>query len=200
SSHSPGSSTSPRTSMPRAGVTAEDVVTAAADIADEIGYDNLTMSLVADRLGIRSPSLYKHIDGLADLQHRIATLSMSALRARTREPCPGTAGPDALAAFARAFRSYVVTHPGRYTATIGAEFTGPEDPLFKASARLLDSIAAVLRGYGISADEMDHALRTIRSTFHGFAALQAANGFQWSADPDESFDWMIHFVDRGLRR
>jgi hypothetical protein len=112
----------------------------------------------------------------------------------------GTAGPDALAAFARAFRSYVVTHPGRYTATIGAEFTGPEDPLFKASARLLDSIAAVLRGYGISADEMDHALRTIRSTFHGFAALQAANGFQWSADPDESFEWMIHFVDRGLRR
>lgn len=186
--------------MPRAGVTAEDVVAAAADIADEIGYDNLTMSLVADRLGIRSPSLYKHIDGLADLQHRIATLAITELGEATRDAMLGTAGPDALAAFARAFRSYVVTHPGRYTATIGAEFTGPEDPLFKASARLLDSIAAVLRGYGISADEMDHALRTIRSTFHGFAALQAANGFQWSADPDESFEWMIHFVDRGLRR
>jgi Tetracyclin repressor-like, C-terminal domain len=100
----------------------------------------------------------------------------------------------------QAFRSYVVAHPGRYTATIGAEFTGPEDPLFKASARLLDSIAAVLRGYGIAADEMDHALRTIRSMFHGFAALQAANGFQWSADLDESFEWMIHFIDQGLRR
>jgi Tetracyclin repressor-like, C-terminal domain len=47
---------------------------------------------------------------------------------------------------------------------------------------------------------MDHALRSIRATFHGFAALQAASGFQWSADPDESFEWMIHFVDRGLRR
>ena len=186
--------------MPRAGLTAADIVIAAADIADESGYDNLTMGLVADRLGVRAPSLYKHVDGLADLQHRIATLAISELGEATRDAMLGTSGPDALAAFARAFRTYVVAHPGRYTATIGAEPIGPEDPLLKASARLLDSIAAVLRGYGISPDDMDHALRTIRSTFHGFAALQAANGFQWSADPDESFEWMIHFVDRGLRR
>jgi AcrR family transcriptional regulator len=186
--------------MPRAGLTAADIVIAAADIADELGYDNLTMGLVADRLGVRAPSLYKHIDGLADLQHRVATLAISELGEATRDAMLGTAGPDALAAFARAFRTYVVAHPGRYTATIGAEPIGPADPLFTASARLLDSIAAVLRGYGISPDDMDHALRTIRSTFHGFAALQAANGFQWSADPDESFEWMIHFVDRGLRR
>ena len=186
--------------MPRVGLTAQDVVVAAADIADEIGYVNLTMGLVADRLGVRSPSLYKHVDGLADVQHRIATLAITELGEATRDAMVGTAGRDGLAAFAKAFRSYVIAHPGRYTATIGAEFTGADDPLFTASARLLDSIAAVLRGYGISADEMDHALRTIRSTFHGFAALQAANGFQWSADPDETFEWMIHFVDRGLRR
>jgi hypothetical protein len=57
----------------------------------------------------------------------------------------------------------------------------------------------MLRGYGIGDDEMDHAIRTIRCTVHGFAALQAASGFQWSGNPDESFDWMIRFIDRGLR-
>ncbi len=46
---------------------------------------------------------------------------------------------------------------------------------------------------------MDHAIRTIRCTMHGFAMLEASRGFQWSADPDESFDWMIRFIDRGLR-
>jgi hypothetical protein len=30
--------------------------------------------------------------------------------------------------------------------------------------------------------------------------LEASGGFQWSNDPDESFEWMIRFVDRGLRR
>jgi hypothetical protein len=31
------------------------------------------------------------------------------------------------------------------------------------------------------------------------AILEASRGFQWDADPDESFEWMIGFIDRGLR-
>ncbi len=46
---------------------------------------------------------------------------------------------------------------------------------------------------------MDHAIRTIRCTIHGFAVLEASGGFQWSNDPGESFEWMIRFIDRGLR-
>ena len=65
----------------------------------------------------------------------------------------------------------------------------------RVHARLLDK----LRGYGVSDADMDHALRTIRSTMHGFAMLEASRGFQWDADPDESFAWMIGFIDRGLR-
>jgi hypothetical protein len=68
-----------------------------------------------------------------------------------------------------------------------------------ASTRVINSIAAVLRGYGISEDDMSHAIRAIRSTMHGFAMLEASRGFQWDADPDQSFDWMIRFIDRGLR-
>ena len=39
----------------------------------------------------------------------------------------------------------------------------------------------------------------MRSAFYGFATLQSARGFQWSADVDESFEWLIDLVDRGLR-
>jgi AcrR family transcriptional regulator len=185
--------------VPRAGLTSDDVVTAAAGLIDEIGYHDLTMGLLAQRLGIRAPSLYKHVDDVADLQHRIATRAMNELGEAVRDAMQGRAGLDALSALLTATRAYVTAHPGRYTATIGAEFKGPDDPLLAASARVLASIAAVLRGYGIGDDEMDHAIRTIRCTIHGFAALQASNGFQWSADPDESFEWMIRFIDRGLR-
>jgi AcrR family transcriptional regulator len=185
--------------LPRAGLTGDDVVTAAAGLIDEIGYQELTMGLLAQRLGVRAPSLYKHVDGLADLQHRIATLAMTELGEAVRDAMQGRAGIDALNALLTATRAYVTAHPGRYTATVGAEFTGTDDPLLTASARVLASIAAMLRGYGIGDDEMDHAIRTIRCTIHGFAALQASNGFQWSGDPDESFDWMIRFIDGGLR-
>jgi AcrR family transcriptional regulator len=185
--------------VPRAGLNGGDVVAAAAGLADEVGYASLTMGLLADRLGIRPPSLYKHVDGLADVQHRLATLAMTELGEVIRDAVQGRAGRDALAALLTAVRGYVSAHPGRYMATTGVGFTGPDDPLLAASTRVINSIAAVLRGYGIAEDKMTHAIRTIRSTIHGFAILEASRGFQWDADPDESFEWMIGFIDRGLR-
>jgi hypothetical protein len=59
--------------VPRAGLSSQDVVAAAAELADEASCTELSMGLVAQRLGIRTPSLYKHVDDLADLQHRVAT-------------------------------------------------------------------------------------------------------------------------------
>ena len=188
--------------MPRAGLSGGEVVAAAAGLADEIGYAGLTMGLLAERLGVRTPSLYKHVGGLEDLQHQVATLAMTEVGDVIRDAVQGLAGADALAALLHAVRGYVTRHPGRYTATAGgggAVLRGPDDPLLAASARVLATIAAVLRGYGIGEDEMDHAIRTIRCTIHGFAMLEASGGFQWSNDPDESFEWMIRFIDRGLR-
>ncbi len=185
--------------MPRAGLSSQDVVAAAAELADEAGYKELTMGLVAQRLGIRTPSLYKHVDDLADLRHRVATQAMTELGEAIRDALQGRSGLDALTAMLTTIRAYVTVHPGRYAATVGAQFTGPDDPLLTAASRLLGSIAAMLRGYGIGDTEKDHSIRTLRCTNHGYAALQSDDGIQWSADTDETFDWMIRFLDRGLR-
>jgi hypothetical protein len=108
----------------------------------------------------------------------------------------GCSGRDALAAAARAFRGYVVAHPGRYAATVGVV---ADEDLLKAGDRALEAFRAVLRSYPVKPAEVDHALRTVRSLFHGFATLEAGRGFQWSADIDESLEWLITFADRGLR-
>jgi AcrR family transcriptional regulator len=183
----------------RAGLTPGEVVRVAADIADETSFASVTLGLVAERLGVRAPSLYKHVDGLADLQHRIATLAMTEFGDIARDAAAGLAGRDALAALAYALRSYVTAHPGRYTATIGAEFTGPDDPLLTAGTRVIELIGAVLRGYRIDEAVIVHAIRSVRCTLHGWAALQAVNGFQWSGDLDVSFEALIDFMDSGLR-
>ncbi|MFD7508136.1 TetR/AcrR family transcriptional regulator [Streptomyces sp. NPDC059853] len=175
------------------------MVAAGAALADEVGFAHLTMGLLAARLGVRTPSLYKHVGGQEDLNRRIAALALSEAADAVGSAVQGRAGRDALAAAARAFRGFVLAHPGRYAATIGVEPTGPDDPMAAASRRLLDAFVAVLRGYRIREADVDHALRMLRSLFHGFATLQAADGFQWSADIDESFTWLIDFADRGLR-
>lgn len=185
--------------MPRAGLSTGEVVAAGAQLADEIGLPALTLAALADRLGVKAPSLYKHVDSLADLQHRIAALAMNEFGDALRDALQGRAGADALTAMFNTLRGYVGEHPGRYSATTGAPFHGEQDPLFVAGLRVINSIRAVLLSYGIAPDETDHAIRALRCIIHGFATLQAANAFQWSNDPDESYAWMIQFVDAGLR-
>ena len=89
--------------------------------------------------------------------------------------------------------------PRPVRATVGEGFTGPDDPLLAATTRVIDSISAALRGYGISDADMVHAIRTVRCTIHGFATLAEAGGFRWSGEPGDTFDYMIGFIDRGLR-
>ena len=67
--------------MPRAGLTRDRVVHAGADLADEVGLGEATVSALARRLGVRVASLYSHVDGAADLQEGIA--------------CPWTSSPTA---------------------------------------------------------------------------------------------------------
>ncbi len=185
--------------MPRAGLATATVTVAGADLADEIGFDQLSMGALAERLGVRTPSLYKHVTSLRDLAHRIAVLAANELADALREATQGRAGSDALAAGAQAMRQYVKDHPGRYAAGNGRRPTGPDDPFIAASGRVLTSLAAVLRGYGIDPDQEIHALRMLRSMLHGFATLEVDGGFQMNTDVDESFAWIVDFIDQGLK-
>lgn len=185
--------------MPRVGLNTAEVVAAAAEFADEAGIGSVSLAALAGRLGVKAPALYKHVDGIGDLQHRIATLAMTELGDALRDALQGKSRVDAIGALFTAVQSYIAKHPGRYSATTGAQFLGDDDPLLVAATRVIDSIRAVLSGYGIRPDKLDHAIRMVRCTIHGYAVLQAANAFQWGNDPDESVLWMIQFVDAGLK-
>lgn len=156
------------------------------------------MGLLAARLGVKPPSLYKHVTGHADLAHRIAVLAMNEVSDALRDATQGRAGRDALTAAAQALRTYVKSHPGRYAAANTARPTGPDDPLVPATDRLLTSLAAVLHGYAVDPGQEVHALRMLRSALHGFVTLELDGGFQINTDIDDSFTWLVTFVDQGL--
>lgn len=185
--------------MPRAGLGPARVVAAGAALADEVGFSSLTLAQLAERVGVRTPSLYKHIASQDDLNRQIAALALTEAADAVGAATQGLAGRDALAAAGRAFRDFVLTHPGRYAATVGVAPTSPQDPVAVAGARLLSSFTSVLQSYDIAPQDTVHALRALRSVFHGFGTLQSAHGFQWTADIDGSFQWLIALIDTGLR-
>jgi AcrR family transcriptional regulator len=185
--------------MPRAGLTSASVTEAGAALVDEIGFDQLSMSVLADRLGVRTPSLYTHVSNQAELAHSIAVLAMKELADAIRDAIAGRAGRDALTAGAAAMRTYVREHPGRYAAGNAAQLTGPDDPLLPASRRVMDSWAAMLHGYHLDTNQEIHALRMLRSILHGFGTLEAAGSFQVDAPVEDSFAWIVDFIDHGLQ-
>lgn len=186
--------------MPRAGLDPALVVAGAAGLADEVGLANVTMGLLGERLGVRAPSLYKHIDGQGDLNRRIAVLALTEMGDALRDALRERAGRDALSAAARTMRAFMIEHPGRYAATIQIIADGPDDPLVAAGARVIEALSTVLAGYTIDPTDATHALRMLRSLFHGFAVLEAAGGFQMNTDIDDSFEWLVDFVDHGMRK
>ena len=66
--------------MPRAGLTRARVASVAADVADEVGLERLTLAAVAQRLGVSGPALYKHVAGLDALQRDVAVLKGYGIR------------------------------------------------------------------------------------------------------------------------
>ncbi len=184
--------------MPRVGLTTSEVVLAAAHLADQDGLETVTIAAVAGRLGVQPPALYRHIDGIGDLRRRIATLAMVDLGDELRDGLQGKAGRDALAALFAVVQGYVDSHPGRYAATTGERLGCDGDPLFEAATRVMGSFRATLSGYGIAEESLDHAIRMLRCTMHGYASLRAADAFQWSNDADETVAWMVAFFDTAL--
>lgn len=185
--------------MPRNGLAPASVTEAGAVLADEIGFYQVSMGLVAERLGVKTPSLYKHVDSLADLARRIAVLATTELGDAIRDATQGRSGSEALAAAARALWTYARDHPGRYAAANSVPPIGPEGPLVAARSRLLDSFAAVLLGYRLDPGQEVHALRMLRSVVQGFVTLETAGEFRLDTDVDDSFAWITDFIDQGLK-
>ena len=184
--------------MPRAGLSTAAVVAAAAEIADAEGLDRLTLARVAAAAGVRTPSLYNHVESLDDVRRRVALLALRDLADALRDAAVGRAGDDALVAMADAYRGYARRHPGRYAATQRAPAEGDEE--MRAAAKgAVDVVLAILRGYGLEGDDAIHAARAVRSALHGFVALEAGGGFGIPVDLDESYARMVRALARGLR-
>jgi AcrR family transcriptional regulator len=181
----------------RRGLDREQVVDAALAIADTDGLEAVTLARVAAALGVRSPSLYNHVDGRNGLVRGVAARATAELATALRRAATGRAGADAIAAVAQAQRDYALAHPGRYAATVAAPAPG-DTAHEEAAADAVDVLTSVLKGSGLEGDDLIHAVRALRSAVHGFAAIEASGGFGLDVDRDVSFQRLIDAFARGL--
>lgn len=185
--------------MPRAGLTRVGLVDAAIALIDEQGLDALSLNAVASRVGVATPSLYKHVTGgLTELRALIAARLIGEFADELTRHTLGLSRDAAVAALMHASRDYVRRHPARWAAM-------PADPIGEPvtvaeGTRLLEVFLAVLRGYGLQRSAAVHATRCLRAMMHGFVCLEIDGGFGLPEDVTESYERLIAMFTASLPR
>jgi len=185
--------------MSRRTLDTEQVVDTAATLADAEGLDAVTLTRVAERLGVRQPALYRHVDSYDALIRALGLRGREILATRLGEAAVGLAGDDAVRAMGRAWRSMVRDHPGLYAATDRYPCAGDAE-LEAAVERVVQVLGQALAAYGLADDDRVHAARSMRSALHGFAHLESGDGHPHPVDLDDSFDRLVDLLCAGIHQ
>lgn len=89
------------------------IVEEARDLLEAEGPEGLTMRRLAERLGIRAPSLYKHLESKEALEAAVISLGFEEAAERF-EAAVAKGRRRPLAAIATAYRAYALEHPHLY--------------------------------------------------------------------------------------
>ena len=169
---------------------------AALAVVDDGGPGALTLAAVAARTGVATPSLYKHVASLADLQRLLAAHTFDALADALTAAALGRSGDEALVALAGAYHRFAVDRPHRYA--VLPQAPSPDPAVNAAGERVVAVCFAVLGGCGLAESDVVHATRVLRAALHGFAVLQTGGGFGRPESVEDTHDRLVHTLVAGL--
>ena len=183
---------------PRPGLTPEGIVDAAAELIDRDGYDQLALGKVAAELGVRTPSLYNHVDGLDELRRLLTIRALTVLGAELQRAAVGIGAEDAVRGIATTYRRFAHQHPGLYATTVPS-IEDADAQVQRVGAQVMHTVLTALTGFGLDDAAAIHATRSVRSAVHGFVSLELAGGFGIPVDIDASFAWLTDLLADGIR-
>jgi AcrR family transcriptional regulator len=178
------------------GLDHDDVIAAGFTVLDRDGVDGVSLKAVADLLEVQPPSLYSHVAGLGGLLDDLAVAATADFGDTLRDSAVGIAGDDAVRAFATAYRTWALAHPGRYELTLRRVQRAERRT---AGIGAVETMDAILAHYGLEAREARRVGRALRASLHGFATLQSADALG-RGDHHASFDALVDLFLDGLNR
>ena len=184
--------------MPAPSRTSRDAIIAAAGEILEAGdLDAVTMAAVAERVGVRGPSLYKHVPNRAVLIRGIAERVAADLRVtieraagRQREP------RAALRAAVVAYRRYVHANRNGY----GLLFAHLLPESMPDAALVASAGVPIVRWMEdlVGPERALEAARTLVAWAHGFVSMELGGAFRLGGSVDAAFEFGADAVLRGV--
>jgi AcrR family transcriptional regulator len=180
----------------RARTSLAEIVAAGRDLLEAGGRDAVTMQAVAQRVGVRAPSLYKRLSSRGAL---IAAIAGSAfedlgrqLEPQARDPDPGSG----LRAAAEAFRAFARANPRTYELlfmNLPPDSRPPVELNARASAPLLDLTRRL-----VGPERALEAARLVTAFAHGFVSMELSGAFRLGGDVDEAYRYGVDVLVEAL--
>ena len=166
--------------------TLPDIVAAGRELLEKGGPAGLTMQAVAERVGVRAPSLYKRVRDRDALVLLVAEATAEELTSRL-----AASGLD-IADLARVYRAFAHEHPE------GFRLLYSVDGASEALGRAADPILAATRALVGKAHALE-AARLVVAWATGFISMELAGAFRLGGDVDEAFEYGLERLEAGLR-
>lgn len=175
----------------------DEIVRAGRDLLESGGLEGLTMQAVAQRVGVRAPSLYKRVRNRDELVALIADATLRDLGARVDAAAVGLDDEPraALRRIARAARDFARTRPAGFRLVFapGADLPLDAESLAAAGAPVL-RVAARLAGEERALD----AARTFTAWANGFVSMELAGAFRLGGDVERAFEFGLDRLSDAL--
>jgi len=173
------------------------VIDAAREILEESDLDAVTMAAVAERVGVRGPSLYKHVANRALLVRAVAEQVASDLGREIERAAAAPSDPAAgLRAAVIAHRRYVQANPNGYGLLFAHLLpeSMPDTTLVAGAGlpivRRLEELVGQERAL--------EAARTLVAWAHGFVSMELSGAFRLGGDVDAAFTFGADAVLQGI--
>ncbi len=183
--------------MSKKGLNPEVILNAAVTLVEEEGYDNLSLRMLAARLGVKPSSLYNHIEGAEQLNLDVAVYAAEQLNEvlaeaiRLNEIRTYEERDAAFIAGVNAFRQYATEHRQLYRAISHLPYIN-ENKFSQVSRDSFRPIRRLVNSYNKDHMQTLHYCRALRSFIHGYADLTATGFFRYaSPTQEESYDFIV---------
>jgi AcrR family transcriptional regulator len=167
----------------------DEMVRAGRRILEAEGLESLTMQTVALAVGVRAPSLYKHVRDRGDLIRLIGTDVVMELGERLDQAATSDDPRRAIRQMVDGFRAFARAYPQAYRLLFSGLPEGwrvDEELNVRISQSLLRTVGELTGG-----DRSLEAARTIVAWAHGFLSMELAGAFRLGGDVDEAFSYGI---------
>ncbi len=182
------------------GLTKEIVVEAAKELIEETDLGTFSMRALAEKLGVKTASLYTHVESMDALFTEIGLSALNDQKAAQLAAIEGEEGDAAVFALAESYRAFAKAHAALYRLIMQMP-TGRDEALRVAAEMTAEPSMQILRGYPISEERRMHWQRVLRGVMHGFVSQEASGYFShYPVDQEESYRLAIACVIDGLHR